>query len=101
MPLPPQAHTRHHPCKTLMATRKNAMKHAVLTGEPVSAVDRAWLEMDDPCNPMVISAIFQLEGPVDAAALQKIMVERLLRYPRFSQRTDRVPGAPPWGGEPS
>ncbi|WP_029920258.1 wax ester/triacylglycerol synthase family O-acyltransferase [Nevskia soli] len=64
--------------------------------EPMSAVDRAWLDMDDPCNPMVISAIFQLEGPVDAANLQKVMVERLLRYPRFHQRVDRSQGAPRW-----
>jgi WS/DGAT/MGAT family acyltransferase len=64
--------------------------------EPMSAVDRAWLDMDDPCNPMVISAIFQLEGPVDAANLQKVMVERLLRFPRFSQRVDRSQGAPRW-----
>lgn len=75
------------------------MKHA-LTGEPMGAVDRAWLEMDDPCNPMVISAIFQLEGPVDAAHLQKVMVERLLRYPRFSQRVDHSQGAPRWVDEP-
>jgi WS/DGAT/MGAT family acyltransferase len=64
--------------------------------EPMSAVDRAWLDMDDPCNPMVISAIFQLEGPVDAAYLQKVMVERLLRFPRFSQRVDRSQGSPCW-----
>jgi diacylglycerol O-acyltransferase len=72
-----------------------------LTGEPISAVDRAWLEMDDPCNPMVISAIFQLEGPVDAAALQKTMVERLLRYQRFSQRVDYSQGAARWVPEKS
>jgi len=66
------------------------------TSEPMSAVDRAWLDMDDPCNPMVISAIFQLEGPVDAANVQKVMVERLLRFPRFSQRVDRSQGAPRW-----
>src|ERR1700757_3215920 len=77
---------------------RTPMKH-VLTGEPISAVDRAWLEMDDPCNPMVISAVFQLEGPVDAARLQKTMVERLLRYPRFRQRVERVPGAPLWVDE--
>ena len=63
---------------------------------PLSAVDRAWLEMDEPSNPMVISAIFQLEGPVDAARLQKVMVERLLRYPRFRQRIERLPSAPEW-----
>jgi len=77
------------------ATRKTAMTEQQ-TSEPMSAVDRAWLDMDDPCNPMVISAIFQLEGPVDAANLQKVMVERLLRFPRFSQRVDRSQGAPRW-----
>ncbi|HZR35247.1 MAG TPA: wax ester/triacylglycerol synthase family O-acyltransferase [Nevskia sp.] len=74
------------------------MKHAT-TGEPLGAVDRAWLEMDTPCNPMVISAIFQLEGPVDAAHLQKVMVERLLRYPRFRQRIDHSQGQPRWVDE--
>jgi len=77
------------------ATRKTAMTEQQIS-EPMSAVDRAWLDMDDPCNPMVISAIFQLEGPVDAANLQKVMVERLLRFPRFRQRVDRSQGAPRW-----
>jgi len=64
--------------------------------ERMSAVDRAWLEMDDPHNPMIVSAIFQLEGPVDAARLQKVMVERLLRYPRFRQCVDRTFRIPRW-----
>jgi len=33
---------------------------------------------------------------VDAANLQKVMVERLLRFPRFRQRVDRSQGAPRW-----
>ncbi len=64
--------------------------------ERMSPVDRAWLEMDDPHNPMIVSAIFQLEGPVDAAELQKVMVERLLRFPRFRQRADRSQRQPRW-----
>ncbi|MDR3417883.1 MAG: wax ester/triacylglycerol synthase family O-acyltransferase [Nevskia sp.] len=70
------------------------------TFEPVNAVDRAWLDMDEPHNPMVISAVFQLEGPVDAANLQKVMVERLLRYPRFGQRIDYNRRQPVWVNDP-
>ena len=62
----------------------------------MNAIDRAWLEMDEPGNPMVISAIFQLEGPVDAAKLQQELVERLLRYPRFRQKVRDGRGAPCW-----
>lgn len=79
-----------------MSEHPSNPQHSGPTSEPMSAVDRAWLDMDDPCNPMVISAIFQLEGPVDAANLQKVMVERLLRYPRFRQRVDRSEGPPRW-----
>ncbi|MDB5985741.1 MAG: wax ester/triacylglycerol synthase family O-acyltransferase [Nevskia sp.] len=68
----------------------------VQQAERMSAVDRAWLEMDDPHNPMIVSAIFQLEGPVDAAHLQQVMVERLLRYPRFRQCVDRTYRIPRW-----
>jgi WS/DGAT/MGAT family acyltransferase len=62
----------------------------------MNPVDRAWLEMDEPGNPMVISALFQLDGPVDAALFQKTLVERLLRYSRFRQRIDGTNGQPCW-----
>jgi diacylglycerol O-acyltransferase / wax synthase len=68
--------------------------------ELMGPIDRAWLEMDDPRNPMVIGALFQLEGPVDAAAFQKSVVERLLRYPRFRQRVDGNHRMPHWVPEP-
>jgi WS/DGAT/MGAT family acyltransferase len=37
---------------------------------------------------------------VDAAAFQKSVVERLLRYPRFHQRVDEAHGLPRWKREP-
>ncbi len=57
-------------------------------GEPMSAVDRAWLEMDEPHNPMVVSAILELSGVEDIEQLSRRILEGLLRYPRFSQRAD-------------
>ena len=68
--------------------------------ELMGPVDRAWFEMDTPENPMVIGAVFELQGPVDAAAFQKSVVERLLRYPRFRQRVDDGHGLPRWKPEP-
>ncbi len=57
-------------------------------GEPMAAVDRAWLEMDEPHNPMVVSAILELTNVDDIELLSRRLLEGLLRYRRFSQRPD-------------
>jgi diacylglycerol O-acyltransferase len=57
-------------------------------GEPITAVDRAWLEMDEPHNPMVVSAILELSDVEDIEQLSRRILEGLLRYRRFSQRAD-------------
>ncbi|MDP3856496.1 MAG: WS/DGAT domain-containing protein [Stagnimonas sp.] len=66
------------------------------TLEPMSAVDRAWLEMDSPENPMVVNAIIDFDGPLDPAALCAELLARLLRYPRFRQRADDQHQPPVW-----
>lgn len=54
--------------------------------EPMSAVDRAWLEMDGPHNPMVVASIMDFEDVADAEALARAFVARLVRERRFRQR---------------
>jgi diacylglycerol O-acyltransferase / wax synthase len=54
--------------------------------EPMSAVDRAWLEMDTPRNPMIVTSILEFEHVADAAALRRALVDKTLREPRFRQR---------------
>jgi diacylglycerol O-acyltransferase / wax synthase len=54
--------------------------------EPMSSVDRAWLEMDTPDNPMVVTSIMEFEGAADPAALARVLIEKTLREPRFRQR---------------
>lgn len=54
--------------------------------EPMSAVDRAWLEMDGPHNPMVVASIMELEGVADVNALARTLAGRLLAQRRFRQR---------------
>jgi diacylglycerol O-acyltransferase len=56
--------------------------------EPVSAVDGAWLRMDQPSNPMVITAALRFEGALDHAALERLIEERLLPHGRFRQRVE-------------
>ncbi len=54
--------------------------------EPMAPVDTTWLRMDRPANPMVITGILILEGPVDLNAVESTLTERMLAIPRFRQR---------------
>lgn len=69
---------------------------AAVRGERMSAVDRAWLEMDEPNNPMVVSAVLDLDGVGDVQDLVGHVVTRLSAYPRFRQRVDRSVEPPVW-----
>jgi len=67
-------------------TPSDAVRHADPAPEPMSSVDRAWLEMDTPHNPMVVSAILEFEDVADPEALAGALVERTLLEARFRQR---------------
>jgi hypothetical protein len=51
----------------------------------VSPVDAAWLRMDSPTNPMVITSMMRFAGPLDDAALGATFA-RLLEHDKFRQR---------------
>jgi diacylglycerol O-acyltransferase / wax synthase len=70
------------------ATRDSA---PMLANQRMSAVDRAWLLMERPTNPMMIVAVMVLEGRLSRARLRALVTERLLVFERFRQRP--VPGA--------
>jgi len=52
-------------------------------GEPLSPIDRAWLNMDRPTNPMMIVALLVLDAPIDRARLRELIVARFLLCERF------------------
>ena len=52
---------------------------------PVSPVDAAWLRMDSDTNPMVITSLIGLDGPLEPAPLEQV-VARMIAFPRFRQR---------------
>ena len=54
--------------------------------ETLSSIDRAWLRMEDPTHPMMITVLLVFDAPIDFGQLQAIVGRRLLQFPRFLQR---------------
>lgn len=69
---------------------------------PVASVDSAWLRMDEPTNQMVVTGILAFDTPVGFDDIRRILDEKLLRFPRFSQRIldDAAVGTPAWASDP-
>jgi WS/DGAT/MGAT family acyltransferase len=76
--------------KTARVVQKNVTRAASgmlgLSGERMSKVDTAWLRMDSPSNLMTIVGIWVLHPGITRDALCARIEERLLKYPRFTQR---------------
>ena len=56
--------------------------------ERMSPVDITWLRMDRPVNPMMIVAVWLLEGPVALDKVEKQLAEGFLSYRRFRQKVE-------------
>lgn len=66
---------------------------------PLAAEDAARWHMSLPQNPMVIAALLLLQGPIPRVALDRLLQERLLPYPRFRSSIHEPPfglGFPSW-----
>lgn len=59
-----------------------------MAGERLGSVDRAWLRLDRPDNPMRITGVLTFDAPLDLARLRRTLEERLLTLPRFRQRVE-------------
>ncbi|WP_431686755.1 WS/DGAT/MGAT family O-acyltransferase [Hahella sp. NBU794] len=59
-------------------------------GEPMSAVDTAWLRMERPANLMMICIVLVMENPVHASELKQLFTQRLLPLPRFRQTVHKT-----------
>jgi WS/DGAT/MGAT family acyltransferase len=55
----------------------------------MSAVDAAWLGMEDPTNLMMVTGVMALDGPVDMKRLRLTLDRRLAPFGRFHQRIVR------------
>lgn len=59
--------------------------------QPLSAVDAAWLRMEDPANLMMVTGVLFFDQPLDPVRLRAVIEERLLAFPRFRQRVVEAP----------
>jgi len=57
-----------------------------MTRKPLSAVDTAWLRMEDPTNLMMITGVMVFGAPMDYERLKATLEYQLLRFDRFRQR---------------
>ena len=64
--------------------------------ERMSSVDTTWLRMDRPANPMMIVAVWMLEGPVALKKLEDQITAGLLSYRRYRQKVEFTPAAAYW-----
>src|SRR5271157_4687942 len=69
--------------------------------ERMSSVDTTWLRMDRPANPMMIVAVWVLEGPVAVEKVEKQIAEGLLSYRRYRQKVDHAPAGVTWRDDPN
>ncbi len=65
-------------------------------GHRMSKVDTAWLRMDSESNLMMIVGVWVLKPGVSRDALCQRIEERLLKYPRFSQRVEQDATGATW-----
>jgi WS/DGAT/MGAT family acyltransferase len=92
--------TRIDATNAAKAVRKN-VRNAVsgslgLSGERMSKVDTAWLRMDSPSNLMMIVGVWILKPGINYVALCGRIEERLLKYPRFTQRVVQDAAGATW-----
>ena len=54
--------------------------------EPMSRVDTAWLRMERPTNLMMITGVMMFDTPMSLERLKKVIKQRFLAFPRFTQK---------------
>ena len=64
--------------------------------EPMSKVDTAWLRMERPTNPMMITGVLMLDQRLSLAGLREVIERRFLEYTRFRQKAVETPGGALW-----
>lgn len=64
--------------------------------EPMSRVDTAWLRMERPTNPMMITGVLMFAEPMSLPRLKQVIRQRFLAYARFRQKPVDTPTGASW-----
>jgi diacylglycerol O-acyltransferase len=68
----------------------------ILRREPMSRVDTAWLRMERPTNPMMITGVLMFAEPMSLARLRGVIEKRFLAYARFRQKPVETAAGASW-----
>ena len=91
------ASTANKAARTVRKNVSNALSGSLgLSGERMGKVDTAWLRMDSVANLMMIVGVWVLKPGVSHAAVCGRVQERLLKYPRFTQRVVQDAAGATW-----
>ncbi len=55
-------------------------------GRRLGPIDHAWLRMERPNNPMMVTGVLTFDEPVDVERLRRTIAERIRPFPRLRQR---------------
>ncbi|MGH8077337.1 MAG: WS/DGAT/MGAT family O-acyltransferase [Lysobacter sp.] len=64
--------------------------------ESMSRVDTAWLRMERPTNPMMITGVLMFAEPMAIEKLKRVVKQRFLAYTRFRQKAVDTPAGASW-----
>ena len=67
-----------------------------LRREAMSRVDTAWLRMERPTNPMMITGVLMFAEPMSLPRLKQVVAKRFLAYSRFRQKAVDTPAGASW-----
>lgn len=68
--------------------------------EPMSRVDTAWLRMERPTNPMMITGVLMVDETMSLARLRRVVDKQFLSYTRFRQKAVDTPAGASWRDDP-
>jgi WS/DGAT/MGAT family acyltransferase len=71
-----------------------------MSAERMSRVDTSWLRMDNDVNLMMIIGVWLLTPAITLAALRERIADKLLKYPRFTQKAQSDATGAAWVSDP-
>ena len=78
------------------APKQRARRPKGPRAESMSKVDTAWLRMEQPTNPMMITGVLMFAERMDIEQLRKVVKQRFLAYRRFKQKAVDTPTGASW-----
>lgn len=80
----------------MAATTARPETRAAPRREPMARVDTAWLRMERPTNPMMITGVLMFDDPMSMVDLRRVIERRWLAYRRFRQKPVVTPTGASW-----